>query len=72
MTATGGVSQTYADDNRGWLLDSIPQKWDYQSAYSQKLPTDDDGGRHSEIRLLIPLSTWLKGRITIWPPLFKE
>lgn len=42
MTATGGVSQTYADDNRGWLLDSIPQKWDYQSAYSQKLPTDDD------------------------------
>ena len=42
MTTTGGVSQTYADDNRGWLLDSIPQKWDYQSAYSQKLPTDDD------------------------------
>ena len=31
-----------AEDSHGWLLDSIPQQWSYQSAYSQKLPTDDN------------------------------
>lgn len=25
-----------------WLFDSIPQQWNYQSAYTQKLPADDD------------------------------
>ena len=42
LSACGTVSQTLADDSREWLLDSIPQQWNYQSAYSQKLPTDDD------------------------------
>lgn len=32
----------YAADRNGWLLDSIPEKWNYESTYSQKLPTDDD------------------------------
>lgn len=42
MTATGAVFQANADTTRDWLLDSIPRQWSYQSAYSQKLPTDDD------------------------------
>lgn len=25
-----------------WLRDSIPEKWEYKSQFSQKLPTDDD------------------------------
>lgn len=38
------VMKTYASspDATGWLLDSLPQRWEYKSAYSQKLPTDDD------------------------------
>lgn len=32
-----------ADDSRGeWLKDSIPAQWEYVSAYTQKLPADDD------------------------------
>ena len=42
IAATGAVAQAYADDSRDWLLDSIPQQWTYQSAYSQKLPANDD------------------------------
>ena len=42
LTATGAAFQAIADDSRGWLLDSIPQQWSYKSAYTQKLPTDDD------------------------------
>ena len=42
LTATGGASHATAESSCEWLLDSIPQKWNYQSAYSQKLPTDDD------------------------------
>lgn len=39
---SGVATQTYASNNQDWLLDSIPDQWNYQSAYSQKLPTDDD------------------------------
>lgn len=42
LTATGAVSPAIADDSRSWLIDSIPQQWSYKSAYTQKLPTDDD------------------------------
>ena len=41
LTLSGAILQTHADDSHEWLLDSIPQRWDYQSAYSQKLPTED-------------------------------
>ncbi|MDE6695370.1 MAG: efflux transporter outer membrane subunit [Muribaculaceae bacterium] len=39
---SGAASQVYASDSQDWLFDSIPDQWNYQSAYSQKLPTDDD------------------------------
>lgn len=42
LTFTGVASEASAEDYNSWLLDSIPQQWSYQSAYSQKLPTDDD------------------------------
>ncbi len=42
IAATGFAFQTKASDSRDWLLDSIPQRWNYESAYNQKLPTDDD------------------------------
>ena len=42
ITATVAAFQMQADGSREWLIDSIPEKWDYQSAYSQKLPTDDN------------------------------
>lgn len=31
-----------ADPPTKWLLDSVPDRWDYVSQYSQKLPTEDD------------------------------
>ncbi len=42
LAASGSVISSKASDTRDWLLDSIPQRWNYESAYSQKLPTDDD------------------------------
>ncbi|MDE5586569.1 MAG: efflux transporter outer membrane subunit [Muribaculaceae bacterium] len=42
MTATGASLTSGAVEPQQWLLDSLPQHWNYQSAYSQKLPTDDD------------------------------
>lgn len=39
---SGAATQAYASNDQDWLLDSIPDQWNYQSAYSQKLPTDDD------------------------------
>ncbi|MDE7345901.1 MAG: efflux transporter outer membrane subunit [Muribaculaceae bacterium] len=42
FVTAGTASQAIADDSHNWLLDSIPQKWNYQSVYSQTLPTDDD------------------------------
>lgn len=42
LTATGAISTASADDSSRWLLDSIPQQWNYKSAYTQKLPSDDD------------------------------
>lgn len=42
LASTGAAGEAHADDTRDWLFDSIPQQWSYQSAYSQKLPTDDD------------------------------
>lgn len=41
MTLSGAAFQAKADDSHEWLLDSIPQSWNYQSAYTQKLPTED-------------------------------
>ncbi|MDE6632428.1 MAG: TolC family protein, partial [Muribaculaceae bacterium] len=41
FTLSGVMLQAKADDTRQWLLDSIPSQWNYQSSYSQKLPTDD-------------------------------
>lgn len=41
LILSGAPLQANADNSREWLLDSIPQRWDYQSAYSQKLPTED-------------------------------
>ncbi len=42
LVATASALQAKASDSRDWLLDSIPNKWNYESVYSQKLPTDDD------------------------------
>ncbi len=42
LAASGSAFTSKASDSRDWLLDSIPQRWNYQSAYTQKLPTDDD------------------------------
>ena len=42
MTVFTMASNADADNSRDWLLDSIPEQWSYKSAYSQKLPTDDD------------------------------
>ncbi len=41
-----------ADDSNRWLMDSVPSKWNYKSAYSQKLPTDDSWWRTFEDRTL--------------------
>ncbi len=41
LSATGSILSAKASDSRDWLLDSIPQRWNYESAYSQKLPSDD-------------------------------
>ncbi|MDE7420593.1 MAG: hypothetical protein K2N35_10325, partial [Muribaculaceae bacterium] len=41
LTLSGIALPANADDSREWLLDSVPQQWNYQSAYSQKLPTED-------------------------------
>lgn len=35
-------ASAFASQPDRWLLDSIPQQWNYQSAYTQTLPTDDD------------------------------
>lgn len=40
--------QANASSSDDWLLDSLPQQWNYQSAYSQKLPTDDNWWRTFE------------------------
>lgn len=42
ITAGTTALNANADHSRDWLLDSIPQQWSYKSAYSQKLPTEDD------------------------------
>lgn len=42
FAASGPATRAIADDASTWLLDSLPQQWSYQSAYTQKLPTDDD------------------------------
>lgn len=42
LCAAGVTPQAIAKDSEEWLLDSIPEKWNYQSAYTQKLPADDD------------------------------
>ena len=42
LVASGPTLQANASDSSDWLLDSIPHKWNYESSYSQKLPTDDD------------------------------
>lgn len=42
LVASSSVLQAKASDSRDWLLDSIPNSWNYESTYSQKLPTDDD------------------------------
>lgn len=36
------LSGSHAADRQNWLLDSIPERWNYESAYTQKLPTEDD------------------------------
>lgn len=42
LTVAGTFSESVADNSHEWLLDSVPQNWNYQSAYSQKLPTEDE------------------------------
>lgn len=42
LIAVASVINANASESHDWLLDSIPQQWSYQSAYSQKLPTDDN------------------------------
>ncbi len=42
IAASSGATQAFASESNDWLLDSIPQQWEYKSAYSQKLPTDDN------------------------------
>ncbi len=42
LPAIGLGSPALADNSQDWLLDSIPQQWSYQSAYTQKLPTEDN------------------------------
>lgn len=42
IALAGATSKASSANNNDWLLDSIPEQWNYQSAYSQKLPTDDD------------------------------
>ena len=43
ITISGAIFpiKVKADDSRQWLLDSVPNSWNYQSAYTQKLPTED-------------------------------
>ncbi|MDE6017689.1 MAG: efflux transporter outer membrane subunit [Muribaculaceae bacterium] len=44
LSSISGIQVNAADTN-DWLLDSIPDKWEYKSAYTQKLPTDDNWWR---------------------------
>lgn len=42
IVATGTVVMTcYASEPQKWLIEPIPGQWNYESAYSQKLPSDD-------------------------------
>ncbi|MDE6023109.1 MAG: hypothetical protein K2G13_06360, partial [Muribaculaceae bacterium] len=36
------VSASATDQPERWLKDSLPSQWEYVSAYTQKLPADDD------------------------------
>ncbi len=41
LVASASATQAKAYDSRDWLFDSIPDSWSYQSAYTQKLPSED-------------------------------
>lgn len=42
LVTSGTSLYSWADSPQDYLLDSIPQNWNYKSSYTQKLPTEDN------------------------------